>query len=664
MTDRQDSSYGLVAAFFSVLLLWFGIWTVLCNTLVIAGTSYRLLIWCFPATVLVTVLTAIPLVPRVLASYSSFQAPFKSFVDPLRVNGTPKPLVAVGLLGLSFIAALIGARFQSVAFLLVSISGLSFLVWRFLPALPVSRVSERMWLNLGLLFLLICGLYYFGHWMDWDDANYINLAVGAQQTKGLVFQYDTMLGDGPGPVHLGTYRFHSFELLGAVISSLTGVTPIVALHLIVPLPILAALALLLLLVFKPLVGVRWIGCSLFALAFLYGVTETYGTWGVHGVIRFFQGKGLLITVLVPVSVALTVRWFLRREKLDLLGLAICHVCAIGASANGLYLTPVASAFAATALILASPIKDWRRTVSSSLWLAPTICYSVVLALVGAQNHFYQPSEVTEVQQAYSSFRFVTGWSFAGLAAITILPFAALGFIDPRLRVGAALYVPLLLFLTLNPLGWAAASAATGNLGFRFIWAMPAAILAGLVLDGVCRHIVGSRTRVGIAVAALFLFFGISYNAWVVDRPYRTIWRMPGLKVVPEDYRQAQTIAKLAPPGCNVLAPERVAVWLATMPGAPNPAFVRSLYLRHYRFTMRAEELALRWRLFDLIEAEKDGVGPKPSELSAVGIHLGLIAVGNSPIATDRAASLAQTLGLRDRGTVDGKLSYWRGPCQS
>lgn len=661
MTDREDVSYGYAAVFLSALLIWFGSWTVLCNALVIAGTHYDTLIWCLPGATLLAILIGWFLSPRILASYSSVTPMAPPCARPL--PAVERPLLAIGLVLLGLLLASVSGRFPHGALLIVTVAGLSFLAWRFVPALPVRPVAGASWSGIAAVFVLLCLLYYFGRWPDWDEANYINMAVGAQQTNGLVFQYDTMIGDGSGPIHLATYRFHSFELLGAVISTVTGLAPITVIHLVMPLPMLAALALLLFLVLKPLTGERWISVSVFGLAFLYAVTESYGTWGVHGVLRFFEGKGPLVTVLVPISAALTARWFIRRDKVDLLGLGLCHLCALGTSANGLFLTPAASAFVAATLVLTNRLQDWRETLSSVLWLAPTLAYPFILAVVGAFGQFYLPSEVTEERFPYDSFRFVTGWGWGGRFALAVLPLAVLGFVDRRLRLAAALYLPLVLVLTFNPLGWSVIAAVSGNLGFRFFWAIPAFLMAGLALDALCRHVLGSRTWLGLGVALLTLVAAIGFNAKFVEQPYRAIWGAPGLKVVPEDYAQAQAIARLAPVGCNVLVPERVAVWLATTPGAPYPAFVRSLYLRHYRFTMPPKELALRWRLYDITEGKISGALPSPSELSAAGIRLGLIAVGSNSESAKMAADLARSLGLQDRGDISGELTYWRGSCR-
>jgi hypothetical protein len=393
------------------------------------------------------------------------------------------------------------------------------------------------------------------------------------------------------------------------------------------------------------------------------VTETYGTWGIHGVLRFFQGKGFVVTALVPLAVALTLRWFVRREKIDLIGLALCHVCAIGFTANGLYLTPLASALTAAAWLLTTRVQAWRETALTALWLVPTIVYPVIIAVVGALGHLYLPSEVIGKIDPFKAFRFVTGWREGGLVAIALLPLGSLGFSDPRLRIAVALFVPLALLLILNPIGWRVTSIVTGNLGFRFLWAIPAAILAGLALDGLCRHILGTRTTLGVAAALACLLVAIAYNASLSPR-FRVTWDVPRLRVIAADYADALAVERLAPANCNILAPERVSVWLSTMPNAPYPVFVRSLYLKHYRFTMSAKDLKLRTSLFELEEGKAPAPMPTLPDLRAAGIAIGFIAAEAGTPAEGSAARLAAVLGLQDHGRLGDRLVYWRGSCGS
>lgn len=652
-----DRGYGQAAVVLGALLLWFSVWTLCVNALVLAGVHYPLVVWCVPFATIVTALALAGTARRVAAGYATAAAS-PDAAAPAATGTAGQVALLLGL------AALFAAAVQVSRSLALLVAGAALIGWLCLrlQVAPAGAARQqpppRLWRDIAILTLLLAALYYFGHRPDWDDANYINLAAGAQRTAGDVFQLDTMLGDGPGPIHLPTYKLHSFELLGAAISTLTGLSPIAALQLAMPLPQIVFIAVAFALILRPVAGRHWPAAAVFALAFLAANTETLGSWGLHGIIRLFQGKGLLITAIVPLVVALTGRWLLRGQRIDLVALALCHVSAIGLSANGLYLTPAASGLTAIAFLATGRALAWRRL----FWLIPTLAYPVLISAVVALRHLALPSEVTGATDPYQLFRFVIGWRIAGLAALALLPLAPIAFSDPRLRRVGAAFLPLAVLLIVNPLGWKVAAAITGNLGFRLFWAIPAALAIGLVCAALVRRVAGDRPGIALAVAGAALLLGIGYNARFVAPDLRVAWHRPGLKVVPRDYADAQALVALAPAGCTMLVPERVAVWVAGLPGAPYPAFVRSLYLQHYRFTMPAAALRTRWALFDL-EAGKAAPLPSPAALAADGIRIGFVAIDETAPTAASAARLARALGLDDHGRRNDGLVYWRGACR-
>ena len=192
--------------------------------------------------------------------------------------------------------------------------------------------------------------------------------------------------------------------------------------------------------------------------------------------------------------------------------------------------------------------------------------------------------------------------------------------------------------------------------------IPAACLAGLAAVGLGRQLWGERWALGLAVAGLSLGAGVVYNAKFVEPQYRTTWDLPGLRVVHADFDEAAKVAALVPKTCDVLVPERLAVWLSTMPGAPAPVFVRSVYLTHYRFTMPPQELAVRQRLFELEEGPAQAPAPTPEELQALGVNLGLIAFDPGDAGEVPLSDLATKLGLERKGQLPGGLIYWQGDC--
>jgi hypothetical protein len=188
-----------------------------------------------------------------------------------------------------------------------------------------------------------------------------------------------MLGDGPNPIWFPEYKFQSFELLAAAISSVTGLTPITVFHLVLPLPEIALLTLILMLTLIPSVGRYWLAGAVLWIAFLFLNENTLQSWGVHGLIRFFQGKAFYVTALVPLLAALTIRWFRKGQLIDLVGLSLGVICAVGFEIAGLMVGPMAIALVAIAFVAASPLSRdvWRRLIP----LLVTILYPAVVAVL-------------------------------------------------------------------------------------------------------------------------------------------------------------------------------------------------------------------------------------------------------------------------------------------
>jgi hypothetical protein len=578
-------------------------------------------------------------------------------------NALPPPLLAA--LTVAVVAAVWTQRTENS---LPYAGGTALIALFILRTVPRKEYPTTVLLEDGLrsrllaLLILLAALYYFSNRPDLDDANFVNLAVGAQRTVGAVFQFDTMLGDGLEPINLPTYKFHSFELLGATISSVTGLEPIVVLHLVLPIFQLALLTLILMLTLSPVTGPDWLSAALLWIAFLFVNETTLATWGVHGIVRLFEGKGFLVSALLPLIAALTARWFLRGQLIDLLGLGLANICAIGFSANGLYGGPLASGFVAAAFLAAEPFSTiaWKRAV----YLSATIAYPASVGAIIVSFKLALPSEVLVPPSAIDSLRFVTGFGLSGCFVLSIIAVTGSGFIHTKFSRAATIYMPLTMLLTLNPLSWRLINTFTGNLGFRVFWSIPAASIAALVGLAMLRRL-GIRSEKGLISTALAaLAATIVWNNYASGPLTAISWKTPDLKVVRRDYDLALQLASSSNSSCRILAPEKISAWLTTIRGAPYPIFARELYLVHSRFTVSADTRSLRERLRLVVDGrEATEKLPSADDLAARGIRIGTIAVERTAPSHKSAAALAQILGLGGPASYH-TLDVWSGPCKA
>ncbi|WP_162987100.1 DUF6077 domain-containing protein [Sphingomonas paeninsulae] len=666
--NQAISPQGFAAIFVSLFLIWYAAWTIICNAAVLSGAHYAAI---FPQTLIIPTLlvaAATPWVSRMarerykdkesLALIGGFTPQW--WLAVALAAGSTTILIVADQLKHGSIASGGSPRLTQVATGLCVVTTLA-VAW-FISFGPKNGLtfnlsgSSNSWWRLIALIILVFGIYYFGHRQDEDESNFINLALGAQRTHGGIFSLDTMIGDGPHAIHLPTYKFHSFELLSASLSSLFHIEPIYVAHLMLPAPQLVLISMIAWLLLEPVVGKLWLASSIFLLGFQFFATEGYSTWGLHGLPRLFEGKAFLVTALVPLIAGMTIRWFQHGNRTDLLLLGTAQICAIGFSANGLYVGPSASAFVACAFLIAKPsIFSLQR--ASALLL--TLIYPAIMAVIISLTHLAFPSEILVTGQPLAQLLSVSGNSLFGMLVLTFMMLLAMGLAHTPIFRPAIAYVPFALIATLNPLSWKIISGLTGNLGFRIFWALPIPMMAGILATLTLLRAKIRSEAIVTTIAALTLVAGIAFNALLSSTPFKVHWHLPTLKVNADQYGNARLLAKITGPGCAILAPEVVSQWLSTIEGAAYPVFTRRLYLVHYRFTMPPRELRAREQLADLVE--KPAIITATPDLRQLLIPIGTIAVAKTigPIAA--ADSLARQLNLKGP-FARRDLLVWTGTC--
>jgi hypothetical protein len=654
--------YGRAAAVVGVALVWYAIWTATSNALVLGGFHYSFFPWALLTTTGITALVGWRFVDTVTQVYTGEAD--KIGDNPETPLGFPPPLFLA--LGIVVVVAVLTHRTTSPLPYIGGTAFAAFLIWQIAKRETSTHTISSiptLWWQLTALFLLLVVLYYFSHRADGDDASYINMAIGAQRTAGAVYQFDTMIGDGPIPIWLPEYKFESFELLSAAISSVTRLEPITITHLVLPLPQLVLFTLVLMLTLVPLAGPGWLAAALLWIAFLFLNETTYGSWGIHSVIRLFQGKAFLVTVLVPLLTALTVRWFRKGQWIDLVGLGIGNICAIGFHISGLFVGPMAIAFVAAAFVAVRPLSRsvWLRLIA----LVPAIAYPAAMAGLMVLFQLAIPAPEIGTPGAIDSLNFVASYGLAGLTVLALLPLGGIGFIGTDFARTAIIYMPLTMVLIVNPITWQLINIFTGNTGYRIFWSLPAALISALAGLALLRR-AGLRSERSLLAAAAFSLLGaIGWNAVTAtaESGMKIHWHAPDLKVDRSVYDLARRLAARTVPGCRILAPEYVSTWLSTIPDAPYPVFVREIYLIEYRYTMPAVERALRETLRLVVDGPASVEPPSPSILAAFRIPIGTVAVREGAPSREAAASLADSLGLLGP-TPEGELLVWSGHCKT
>ncbi|MDI3335763.1 DUF6077 domain-containing protein [Defluviimonas aestuarii] len=617
---------------------FFAVWTVICNVGVQAGMTAAHL----------TPSLAVALLGGVLFARMATDAVETEAVGTARAAAM-SVLQRYGAAAAMFVAvaALYGGKSYPAFWLIATVT----LVYGVLrrdsaPVLgrPVSSVPPVLRRDVLGLMILIGGAMAVTLLIqrpDQDDANFLNLAVGMLDDPRPILQWDTMIGDPTQPIHLPTYRVEALPALFAALSGLTGWPVITVAHLIWP-PLMAALSVVAIAALaRRLLPGHWLLAVALTLAFLLLNSGANASYGNFSFVRFQQGKGAAFTILVPLIYLFALRFWSSGGLRDWTLLAATQAAMVGMTANGIYLAPVAAILVFSALMMTGPVRTARYVLGGLTSLWPVLMGGVVLATTGAYASEYTDA-IPPLRETLRIFGanvpgLVTLW--IGLAVWSLLP---PGFLR---RFSAAV---LLVFLVLpfNPLTFGAfADHVTGNLNYRLFYTIPIPALTGIGLAALAGGL-SLRNRATIAgvtlVAGLLLPLSIlaPRNGSHID-PF-------GLKIVQGDYRIAREVAAATTSADIVLAPESVAIWIATMEPLHRQIAVRELYLVHYRHTMVPGALALRQALFDVVNGKSDvpdAEGTLRRGVEAFGLSAILFAADNprTAIISRTARALGFTL---------------------
>ncbi|HKU79944.1 MAG TPA: DUF6077 domain-containing protein [Rhodanobacteraceae bacterium] len=447
------------------------------------------------------------------------------------------------------------------------------------PAADSHAGKHAAWIVLLVVVAAVCTTLVASR-PDADDAFYRSIsATLLRYPQQPVLLHDTLYRLPDVPILLQFYRLSSYDVLVGTIARITGVDHLVVAYLILPSVFAAFCVLAWAYLLRHIVPKRWPSTLLILFLCVLALGETHRAYGNFAFVRLFQGKAMLVTVMVPV-VAGSAWLFARHGGLrHWLLLFAAQVAALGVSASALFVAP-----AAAALGLAG---GWSANAAGSRRFVAGMLASVYVFGAG-----WAMASVTHGGQALVSSSPMPvvpqilddtwGWWSTKLLLVALL--TAWAFVGNPVRArylsaGAFFF----LLAVLNP--YTVRIVADHFVGvrtyWRLTWALPLPFFLAVLLDGVIERASGMRSRalaacvcmalVGCAVAFGWRFGTLrSANAVTLG--------LPGLKVDPVEYRVAARIAKDVPEAGVVLAPEAVSIWLPSFVVHPELLGVRELYL--------------------------------------------------------------------------------------
>jgi hypothetical protein len=504
------------------------------------------------------------------------------------------------------------------------------------------------------------------HRRSLDDAGYVNFAVGAIDFPELpLLHFDTLHGIPGMPIILPVYQSTSYELLGAVVAVVSGLSAIQAMHWILPAVFGPFVVLAYARLMRQLSPDAWIWSLAAALAILVFVAEGTEFYGNFSFLRLQQGKCVFLSVLAPLLIVYSVRFAdapsLRRWTL----LGAAQIAAMGLTSTAIWVGP-----ALVGLGLASrvaPSLQGVRTLALGL-AASAYVLAVGLALRGGSGAAVEGfGEFETVAELFAfSWRYMLGSGAVAFASLVAVLCAWVFCRDPiSRRICIVLPLGVLLFL-LNPhVALLLAENVTGPPTFyRVLWVLPIPAFLALVLTaplGLEHPRAPFAARLGLSALATAAFVVLAPELHALSPRNYVRWEPLGLKVPPAEYRVAEQLSARVPQGSWILAPEPVSLWVGTIHRHPYALVSRIHYLKILRAHYEPAEWQLRIALTQYVGGRWHS--PQGPALLARGIeHFDLAGVSLLS-ALPWAGEIRRV--LRDHGFQpsysDGRYEVWTRP---
>ncbi|WP_291890209.1 DUF6077 domain-containing protein [Cellulomonas sp.] len=420
---------------------------------------------------------------------------------------------------------------------------------------------------------------------DGDDASFVVRSTWIAE-HGALPDGDFVFGEPGWPATFGSVpNVSSIEALLGALARATGLPAgDVVYRYAVPLAAFAAVWALWVLL-RAWGARRPVASLVLALVFLMLGGYAHATWGNLFVARIWQGKVMLLAVLVPYLYAyVAVLWRrhgpLPRGDLSRAAavLATVGLAAVGCSSTAVFLVPLVAAATSVALLLARRWRDAVVVVLSASVGPFAAGLMTVLSPVGARNEGGRAGE-------WLWFRVLGDappvWALVSVAAVLVLA----GVLWPRwlaalerpAQVGVATAVAVGLLCTVPPL-YPILTALTGGdaIAYRIAWVVPVPALVGVVASLPARR--WAAPAAPAVALALVAILAVGQPLW--GRSNGAGLGRPGTWKVREqvDLAAARWIVEQAPRG-RYLAANWVAMMTGVLTSELRPVGTRMDYVR-------------------------------------------------------------------------------------
>ena len=377
-----------------------------------------------------------------------------------------------------------GLNFASLRWLvLLSLPLAGLLVWRWWRAGHAGDTDATSPLTSCVVVLLCVGAAFLalaGHRPDGDDAFYAAMALAPLEYP------DVPLRDIVGSYWKSQYGMTSVETLRALFAHTTQAPLLEVFYLWFP----ACMAMLLVLANYELLRAWNAPLALLGLLATLAVfllwAETHRTHSNFGLLRLFQGKAVLLSVMVPLLTACA--WRAVRNADEPRGrLPAALIASMGLSPTGLVVPLLLVGLIFAAAAFAEPRAHWRKTVlayvvrmAALAWYPAVVAVIVISPKSGAAVRASGEDSLVVSNAIGDNLALVFGPEPRSLLILASVPLLALC-VSPSMRRPVLIWSGLVLLCLFNP--WSSAvfrELIADSMAWRLWWALPLPAMAGLV----------------------------------------------------------------------------------------------------------------------------------------------------------------------------------------
>jgi hypothetical protein len=370
------------------------------------------------------------------------------------------------------------------------------------------------------------------------------------------------------------------------------------------------------------------------LVFLLYDAAHHMTFGAFFANRMWQGKVLLLAILVPLLFALLHDYGDRPRPRRLVLLFAAGAAAVGLSTTGIFLVPVIAGGCLLPVLFRRPSLASLRT--AFVGFVATCAYPLAAGAVTKLGGGRTPDVYTAADVIPSKLvHFVLGtggFAMLGLGAVLITPSLLRRVSAGQMLAGTALLVGVLVSPRVPEQIFD--FTGLGRVLWRLTWAMPAAALVGAlsVLVAGTRGPVWVRGLPAVALCVVLALTGQS----VWERDSKAIADHPVLKRARQQLADARMILPHTRPGDLILAPKGLSQTLLVLSGSITTNSPRGFFTRSLS-DVPAMHTAERFHLqhFAQLGVGTTPVGPKRlaklrTDLRVVGVDLACLTRSHVP----------------------------------